>query len=354
MHFSRSLTSCFITLSYILFFSNYSISTPPPPLLVNTYKNLEVSDGKVYLSRDELIDSVNGGSWRRSELNLNGYDLIVKYNIYGICDGFIISGQGRILSALGALSIYSSSGHWSGENIFHNKGVFIDSVISDSNRITSVMVAGGSRTRNAVVHFTGNESNTFTGAVTVMLGTFLSLGKTNGAIAVQGDIDLNKGFLVFHKSNQLSKKSRISVDNGMIVFDSREENIQRVSRLNFVSSGVIYFNASHQLNLPRGNRYFYIDEISFSRNAYILFKFWEDGKDFVLLNKKIYVDGVLPRITIYDRDVKLIDNVHVEDFNEEYWYITAAPEPSTYGAVLGVAGLAVYAGRRKQRKRSGR
>jgi len=42
------------------------------------------------------------------------------------------------------------------------------------------------------------------------------------------------------------------------------------------------------------------------------------------------------------------NNVHLEDFNSEYWSISATPEPATYGALLGTVGLGLWTWRKRR------
>jgi len=289
-----------------------------------------------------------------SALSLNGHDLTISGNLEGGGNYFTINGPGRILSSSGQLSLIGSDAWWGAGEVLRDKGLIINAVISDSNRPTNISISKG-RMDVGVVHLRGSESNTFMGNVYVSERAFLTLGKTNGAVAVQGNIDIRGGRLIFYESNQLSGKSKIQMNNGHIEFNSRNKEItQKISSLKVSSNCFVYFDSYHggASGMAHENRYLYLDNIVFDNNGYLGFRYWEEGRDFILINKKnIDIDQKLGRFRIYSgARPNGVGSIHLEDFNEEYWYISAAPEPATCGAVLGVVGLAVVLQRRRGKR----
>jgi len=47
----------------------------------------------------------------------------------------------------------------------------------------------------------------------------------------------------------------------------------------------------------------------------------------------------------YDRN-----NIHLEEFDAEYWSISATPEPATYGAILGAIGIGLVVWQKRKRR----
>ncbi|KXU34048.1 hypothetical protein AXK11_08930 [Cephaloticoccus primus] len=96
-----------------------------------------------------------------------------------------------------------------------------------------------------------------------------------------------------------------------------------------------------------GKRWFYIDDLYISYGSLLTIKNWKYGRDFLLVKKGTWnLEEMLKRMEFegYDRNA-----IHLESFNWEYWQISGAPEPATYGAVLSIAVLSAFL-LRKRRK----
>ena len=114
--------------------------------------------------------------------------------------------------------------------------------------ILSGVIANGTASTNSsltvasseVMHMTGQ--NTYTGT-TYMNGGYLMLGCTTGA-AVQGDVQLNGGFLLTSQPNQFGPTSKIVVPDGRYVEFSLMSNDQTVAGLDIPISSA-YIEPSH-------------------------------------------------------------------------------------------------------------
>jgi len=119
-----------------------------------------------------------------------------------------------------------------------------------------------------------------------------------------------------------------------------------LNRLVVSNTGVIAFD---HLSVFKFKKYLYLDDLLVSLGGSLTVMGWLNGQDFLLVRKDSQgLADALKSLKFqgYDRN-----NIHLVDFNKEYWEISAAPEPATYGAILGGLGLAVVVVRRRQRKR---
>jgi len=93
----------------------------------------------------------------------------------------------------------------------------------------------------------------------------------------------------------------------------------------------------------------YLDDLDIIGKGNLTIKNWEEGKDRLLVKKdskhladslkKIYFQGYDP------------NKIHLTNFNDEYWEVSGAPEPATYGAALGSLGLGIFIYRRSNRRK---
>jgi len=59
---------------------------------------------------------------------------------------------------------------------------------------------------------------------------------------------------------------------------------------------------------------------------------WRDKRDYILVRKNsVHLEDALKKIEFkgYDRN-----NIHLENYNNAYWGISATPESATYGSLL--------------------
>jgi len=199
-----------------------------------------------------------------------------------------------------------------------------------------------------VVFLTGNQSNTFTGNVEVSgKNNYLVLGKTNGAVAVRSDISVKNGAILnFTNSNQTLKTSSVLVSNSSLMLYSgvAANTSNSLKKLTVDGAGVISFD---HLSVFKFKKYLYLDDLVVGKGGRVTVMGWLDGQDFLLVrkNSKGLTDAIKKlEFRGYDRS-----RIHLVNFNKDYWEISAAPEPATYGAILGVIGLGVglWRGRRR-------
>jgi len=234
-----------------------------------------------------------------------------------------------------------------------NYNFHIDSVIGDftanggmRSRAVNLKVYGA-HNGNSAIFLGGSSSNTYTGSTTVEgRGNYLALMKTGGAIAIQRDVIVsNEANLYLHESNQLGE-GVVTVRNGGVVGhfsdDPNKEISNRVRKLVVDGSGVLRFDSEYR---GIGRRLIYFDDVEIINDGKLAVSSWEYGRDFLLINKaSANAGGVLGRIFFggYNNS-----NIHLEDFNEDYWAVVA-PEPTTYGSALGVCVLGVFLGSRRK------
>jgi len=106
--------------------------------------------------------------------------------------------------------------------------------------------------------------------------------------------------------------------------------------------------AFDHLSVFKFKKYLYLDDLLVGQGGSLTVMGWLDGQDFLLVRKDSKgLDDALKKLEFegYDRN-----RIHLVDFNKDYWEISAAPEPVTYGAILGGLGLLVVVGRCRWRK----
>jgi len=208
----------------------------------------------------------------------------------------------------------------------------------------------GSHNGPAIVYLQGNQNNTFSGNVEIKgRNTYLALGKTNGAVAVQGDVFVNSGAVLrFDESQQLRYSSSATLTNATLYHsDLGKELSTKFHRLTVTGNlGVVSFG-SQGTHLHK--RYLYIDELVINGNARIEVNEWAPGRDFFLVKKtmdKKALDALMRKIHFRGW---LPGRTHLESYDKDYWQISGTPEPSTYGAIFGGVALALTGCRLRRR-----
>jgi len=275
-------------------------------------------------------------------INLNGRALTIDSGgiEYATTLGGRIFGDGRLTSNQKFLDIRLTC------RISWLREGEIDSIISDHSNSHKVglRLTGGSEYAQAVV-LSGTSSNTFSGDVEIWKNATLGLGKTKGAIAIHGNIFINKSAgLRFDGSGQVSKKTVIKINGGTISFGGSIDRIRnRFSRLTIGQSGFIDFGEAKY-----SERFISVDDLLISGNGELAIKNWKEGFSHLLVRRDSRnLRDAFDKITFegYAPELKLLIG-----FDEDYWEVSALPEPTTYGAILATAacGLMLY------RKRRGR
>jgi len=313
----------------------------------------------VILTGDRSVNSLRTSANKvdvkeNHHLNLNGYKLIVG------AGGVIIEG-GRSHVVTGGI-LTSSSGTIKltsiGDPVKHI--LPISSVISDNGAIkVGLEITNTSTTYNGIGLF-GKRANNFTGDVNITGRVLLDLYKDAGVVSISGNLNVNEGAKVsVFRSGQLGRRARVllkSKSNGLSTLGFNggyEENIKEVFKeLKVDGSAVVTFSSDINRK-PHGRREIIIDDLDVMEGSHLLVQKWKDGRDRLLVKKSsAHVRDSLKRIEFENHDTR---SVNLRDYDKDYWEIYAlVPEPTTYGAVFGVAGLGLVLlrGRRFPRYRT--
>jgi len=264
-------------------------------------------------------------------------------SVYGSQPKSYISGSGVLTSSQSFLNI------WLWTRAGEVKPLWISSVISDNgaNKV-GLRIRGTEHSGYVSVVLDGDKSNTFTGPVEVS-GRYnrITLNKTNGAIALRGNISINDhAGLSIGGSGQIERNSTVRLRDASFVFSDHpdESFIKEESFHKLVVEGKSVLQFRGEVS---GKRFLYLDDLSIDKGAKLLVRGWLEGTHFFLVRKTSRnLEAALKRIAFQGYDPNAI---HLEDYSSEYWMINGAPEPATYGAglMLGVLGLVRY--RRRQR-----
>jgi len=225
-------------------------------------------------------------------------------------------------------------------------------IIADSTRPVGIRVtATPNRNWSSGVFLLGDRSNTFTGNVEISgENSNLVLHKTNNAIAIRNDILVQqKAILRFRGSNQVLKSSNISLGSGGILITESDSNLHNTFRnLTIQNDAIVNFaHKNNEFHDENSVYHLYIDDIFVHDGGKLIVQGWKSERDFLLVRKtSAHLADALGRMQFegYDRN-----NIHLRSYNSDYWQISALPEPTTYGALLGAAGLGLWAWRRRDR-----
>jgi len=210
----------------------------------------------------------------------------------------------------------------------------------------------GSHNGPAIVYLRGSQNNTFTGNVEITGGnTYLALGKTNGAIAVLGNVFVNSGAVLrFDESQQLSYTSNVTLANATLYHSDLAKDLStKFHRLTVTANlGVVSFGSQ---GTHTNKRYLFLDELVIDGNARIEVNEWAPGRDFFLVKKtmdKRALDALMSKIHFRGW---LPGRTHLESYDKDYWQISGTPEPTTYGAIFSALGLGLVGYRQRLRRR---
>jgi len=89
----------------------------------------------------------------------------------------------------------------------------------------------------------------------------------------------------------------------------------------------------------------YLDDLIIDDGSFIDITGWREGEDFFLVRKDSqHLSDSLKKIRFLGYAP---NDLHLEEFNKDYWTISGAPEPATYGAVFGMLGLGIFIYRKR-------
>jgi len=111
-------------------------------------------------------------------------------------------------------------------------------------------------------------------------------------------------------------------------------------------NGIVHFNHS-EANSENTKYYIQLNDLLIHQGGHLVVQDWKEGRDFLLVRKtSAALADALTKIEFAGYDPY---NIHLEEFNSEYWSISAAPEPST-GALLSAVGLGIWNWRKRKRR----
>jgi len=294
--------------------------------------------GIVHLTGDREVRGLHiyePNVWN-SIIELDGHKLIIgKEGVHqNSFEAAVIRGNGNLSSSDSNLRFSLNLG---GEHVLG-----IGSVISNNGTTkVNVNISGAHADASwGLIAFVGEESNSFTGDLTISGHNNLSLHKDNGAWAILGNVNIMNGARVsILKGNQISKASRVSLvgnrgQSSILSFSNDlEENIsQKIHSLEVTGEGVLSFERPDDSFESHGQRHLYLDDLEIKEGSSLLVQFWQEGRDHLLVRRDSKnLQESLKRIHFEGYDPNAI---HLEDYDKDYWEINAMPEPAAYGAGL--------------------
>jgi len=206
----------------------------------------------------------------------------------------------------------------------------------------------------------GEQPNTYTGTTYVNEGT-LALNKAAGANAIEGDVVVGdfsgSDILMIASSDQIADTATVTLrgvwPKQTTKFGGLHEGILQFNNGN-VSAGIreafhrLHVEGRGVLNFIGGEigqaNYLYLNTLTFADSASrLVVNKYVEFTDYILVRRTANVAPILGQIIFTDYGPARL--VH---FDENYMRITPFPEPATYGAIFGLAGLALWGFRKKE------
>jgi len=268
--------------------------------------------------------------------------------IHGLITGVRPIVHPAITSSTGTITVYPNG-------VYPKASVHINSVIEDYGSIR-VGLTIGDRDPNrrklgrGVVWLQGEFSNTFSGDVHVIHDNILALSKsvTNGA--VRGDIYARwGGAICIDRSYQIRNSSTVTLDGRdrpvEFYFNGTDTSITEDFRRLVVKGDV---DLRFYLGRSQGYlRKLYLDDLLIENGALLHVKGWAEHNSRLLVRKtSANLGDALKKIVFEGYDPNAI---HLENYDSDFYEISGAPEPSTYGAALATGTLSFAFWRRKRK-----
>jgi len=336
---------------------------PPPRVTYNLNPNVNYYPEnywninlKTYINRDIFLTNnraIGGIYFTHSNDKENAYEIVTRGKYLTIGEAGITNVGNRALAITGAGSVTSTSGVLSIKFTQSTRyRSTLESPIKDhKNHKVGVTIAGNHGGARDNILFSGRFSNTFTGRFIVSGNSIVLLNKHSGATAVSGDILVEKSaHLHLGGSEQIRDTSTIVLSSlnkaNRSVFGYSAEGNTRISEkihaLVVDRFGEVNFDTNGKSS---GLKYLYLDDLIIHDGGELIIKNWVENRDYLLVRKDSKnLESALKKIEFEGYDRK---KIHKEDFNKDYWLISSAPEPSTYGALFAATGLGVSLSRRR-------
>ncbi|MCF7689628.1 MAG: autotransporter-associated beta strand repeat-containing protein [Cephaloticoccus sp.] len=233
-------------------------------------------------------------------------------------------------------------------NIYGTGGLDVSAVIANNgaNEVSLTKTGDGTLT------LSGGTANTFTGDVYVNDGT-LALNKSANTTAITGDIFVGDGrgtdILQLNNDEQIADSANVTLKGSeyggatILQFNGAggEGLIETFANLTIDGTTIIDFAGG---NVCDAN-FLYLDDLLMSSPDSMLFiRNWIDYTDFLLVRNEANLGTVLNQIQFEGYG----DGAYWAEYDTQYSRITPVPEPTTYGALMMLGGLAAYIYRRRK------
>jgi len=228
--------------------------------------------------------------------------------------------------------------------------LYIDAVITDheSEEVGLTISSDAYYGKRRIVALGGSSSNTFTGETIVTGRNTLRLKKTNGATAIQGKLNILNGARVeLHQSNQINKYAEVLLSSSgatasELVFVGHNKQ-QTLHKIIVEGTGKIDFGKD-----TIGNNALLLDDLVINNRSRLIIDNWIEGKHYLLVRKNsIHLNAALNKIE-FTTGRKW---GHLEDYDQDYYSISNAPEPAICGAGVMALGIGTLAWQRRKSRR---
>ena len=250
-------------------------------------------------------------------------------------------------------------------HVYNTGGLNISSVIQNNSNTTGLTKSG-----SGTLTLSGTTANTYTGVTTVNDGT-LVLGKSDGVIAVAGNIKVGDGRGIDTLrlggdeastntgNEQIANTATVTLQGGEVGNSANvarfelngETQTDSAGRSRVETFGTLAINGNSVLDFGGGNvcspTFLYLDVLDVASDALLTITNWTEFTDFFLVKKTGLDTTDLPRVVFDGHTGPAIWT----NYDANYYQITAPiPEPATYGA-LALGGLTAFAVYRRRQKR---
>jgi len=231
----------------------------------------------------------------------------------------------------------------------------MNAVIQDhkDHKVGLVMTGSHRLGEVGIISLNGGQENTFTGDVVVKgARNTLLLAKVSGVTSIQGNAYVNSGSrLGLGSSDQIKDTATVTLSgkSAMFSFTGNGRDASEKIHALVVESGPGIFSFSHPSKTKdNASRMLILDDLIIKDGATLRITAWEAGRDHLLVRKgSKHLTDALKKISI---DGWEKNQIYLKHYDKEYWSIEAAPEPATYGAILGALGSGLVLWRKKRRR----